>query len=575
MPSAPRTAALMSLVMLVLSACAGGGDVTGQDGGQRAADDPPGEDTVAVDDDAGADVDVDVDSAGTDDADPVGADDDTLVIAVEGEPSNLNPIFGDVYGSFNGDHWPIFSSLLTYDDDIELQPDLAADPPEISEDGRTVTVTLRDDVTWHDGMPFSAADVVFTYTSILDPDVATGLRDQLFDSMSSVEAVDDATVRFTLSRLDPAFLDKLTVGIVPEHLLEGEDLNTARFNVDPVGTGPFVFEEFREGERLVVSANPDFFGGDVGLDRVVFAFVGDENVRVARLEAGDIDVDAVGLFPRIAERFDGDDRYEVVGIPGEMYTLRLPSENPVLSDPRVRHAIGLAVDREGLVQALFDGRGRPAFGPFQPQHWAYDPAIEYDHDPDAAVAALEDAGWQEGPDGVRERDGEPLAFTYVHGSSPLDTNAALFIADAMRGLGMDVELEVVEDFADRNERLTEGAVTSGRPGNAFDPELDVYNAFHSDNIEGLGTNRSRIDDAAVDDAIEDGRASVDRDERREAYSRLQVALQDHGGVQYLVQRDYQMIVSTDVQGLNPGAADNHLHGWARALLWNLHEWELS
>ncbi len=133
-----------------------------------------------------------------------------------------------------------------------------------------VKVKLRDGVTWHDGTPFSAEDVVFTYRSILNPDVATGLRDQLFATLETVTATDDATVVFTLSRLDPAFPDKLTVGIVPAHLLQGEDLNTAAFNVAPVGTGPFVFEEFREGERLVVTANPDYFGPEVGLDRVIF-----------------------------------------------------------------------------------------------------------------------------------------------------------------------------------------------------------------------------------------------------------------------------------------------------------------
>lgn len=150
-----------------------------------------------------------------------GAASDTLVVALSDEPTNLNPIFGDLYGSIYGDHWPIFSSLLDYDQQLELTPDLAAAAPEISADGLTVTVALRDGVRWHDGEPFTADDVVFTYQAFLDPAVATTLRDELYDSLDSVEAVDERTVRFTLSRVDPAFPDKLTLGIVPEHVLAG------------------------------------------------------------------------------------------------------------------------------------------------------------------------------------------------------------------------------------------------------------------------------------------------------------------------------------------------------------------
>ncbi len=300
---------------------------------------------------------------------------------------------------------------------------------------------------------------------------------------------------------------------------------------------------------------------------------------MARLEAGEIDVDAVGLTPRVAQRFGGGEGYRIAGIPGEQFSLELPSQNPVLADARVRRAVGLAIDRPALVSALFDGAGRPAFGPFQPQHWAYEPSIAYDPDPDpeAAVALLEDAGWVEGSDGVRVRDGERLTLTYVHGPSPLDANAALFIADSLRGLGLELELEVVESFDDRIQRLAAGAVISGRPGNAFDPELEVYQAFHSDNIHdnSPGTNRTHIDDHRVDAAIEAGRATNDREERRRAYAQLQTALQDHGAVHYIAQRDYQLIVSNRVQGLDPGAIDSHLHGWSRAQLWNLHEWRLE
>src|SRR5690606_23051265 len=133
--------------------------------------------------------------------------------------------------------------LVAFDEDLELVPDLAAEMPEVSDDGRTVTVRLRDDVTFHDGEPFTSEDVVFTWNAILDPDVATPIRERLaLDGLvEGIRAVDDYSVEFTLTRLDPAFVERLYAGIVPAHALEGEDLNATAFNRAPIGTGPYQF----------------------------------------------------------------------------------------------------------------------------------------------------------------------------------------------------------------------------------------------------------------------------------------------------------------------------------------------
>ncbi|MGQ0680544.1 MAG: ABC transporter substrate-binding protein [Actinomycetota bacterium] len=504
--------------------------------------------------------------------------DSTLVIAVEGEPNNLNPVFGDVFASFNGDHWPIFAGLLDYNKQTELTPALASEMPEISADGLTVTVKLRDGVKWHDGEEFSSEDVVFTYEALLDPAVATSLRDLLFDALEGVEALDKTTVRFTLSRTDPAFLDKLVIGIVPAHILSGQDLNTTAFNINPIGTGPYVFEEFVEGERLSMTANPDYFGGTVGVPRLVFVFMDDENARVAQLEAGQIDIDAVGLTPRIAQRFEDSEAYRIVRIPGEMLSLNLPTHNPLLGDTRTRRAIGLAFDRSAFAQGLFLDFGRPAYSPIQPQHWAYDPSIAYDQNVDEAKSLLSQAGWQPGSDGVLEKSGQRFSLEFLHGTSPLDQNASVTIKDLLASIGIEARLEAVADFSERVERVGEtGAITTGRPGNAFDPDLFLRNDFHSEKAvdDSPGSNRNRISEPAIDAAIEKGASSLDRNQRKEAYSELQRALQAQGSAQFLAQRDYLPIVSKKVQGLDPGSIDGHLHGWSRALLWNLTAWQLG
>jgi len=502
---------------------------------------------------------------------------DTLVVALSDEPDNLNPIFGDLYGSIYGDHWPIFSSLLDYGQDVELQPDLATGMPEVSPDGRTVTVPLRDGVQWHDGEPFTADDVVFTYGAFLDPAVATGLRDELYDSLESVRALDEATVEFRLSRMDPAFPDKLTLGIVPEHVLAGQDLNTTPFNTAPIGTGPYRFEELRGGERMVLSANSDYYGGDVGISRLVYSFVPDENARASALRAGEIDVDAVGLPPRTAEETAATDGLELVRIPGEATVLLLPQQNPLFADPVVRDAVGLAVDRQAIAEGVFAGAARPIATPIPAGSWAASGIETSARDVEQARSLLDQAGWVAGPDGARARGGVPFAFplTYSAGSATAN-NTALALRDQLAEVGVDVTLEGL-GFDAQSDRLGAGTATLNTQGEAYDPGLTLFRAYHSSFIaDGEPfTDATQLNDPAVDSALEQARATLDRDQRAAAYADLEKALVADGSFLYLVRGENSLVVSDRIQGVQPKVREAHIHGFSRGLLWNVHEWTLA
>lgn len=506
-------------------------------------------------------------------SDPTASADGTLVIAVDAEPSNLNPIFGDVYGTIYGDHWPMFSSLLDHGPDLEPVPDLAVEVPALSDDGTSVTVTVRDDARWHDGEPVTAGDVAFTYRSILDPSVATSLRGLLFDSLESVEAVDDHRVRFDLNRPDPAFLDKLTIGIVPAHLLEGTDLNTAAFNRNPIGSGPFVFEEFRPGERIVMTANPDHHDGVPGLDRIVVRFIADDAARIAELESGGVDVDAAGLSSRAAERFRDRDGFDVVSIPGDLLTLTLPVTNPLFEEARVRRAIGLAIDRQKLVDGLAAGSGRIVDGPFFPDHWAAPDEPSSAFDPDTARAELQDAGWELDGDHL-VRDGQRFRFDLVYGHGNVTDTAALAIRDMLADVGIEVRPETLE-HGPMVERVHAGAASLQSLGNAYDPALDVFEMYHSSLADDPDGNVARIEDEAIDAAIERGRTALDRDDRIEAYHELQRLLTEQGSWQYLLQADAHYVIGADVEGISPQPREGHNHGFSRGLLWNLASWRIA
>ncbi len=237
------------------------------------------------------------------------AADGTLVIALPSQPENLNPIASD--NVYEGNQ-KFFNGLLRYDKELRAQPDLASAMPERSADGKTVTVELRDDVTFHDGTKLTAKDVAFTYNAILDKDSASPLA-TLLDTLDEATAVDATTVRFQLNRADPAFYDKLQVGIVPAAALEGKDIKTASFNRRPIGTGPYVLKEFEPGGRIVMEANANYFRGAPKIKRIVMTAVEDENARVALLEKGT--VDAAGIVPKLAERVRRNGDYNVFEVP--------------------------------------------------------------------------------------------------------------------------------------------------------------------------------------------------------------------------------------------------------------------
>src|SRR5262249_25548015 len=233
-----------------------------------------------------------------------------MVIGLSGDATSLNPVIATDSMSYIAE-WPICDSLLELDQSLGVKP-LLAESWETSKDGLTYTFHLKKGVKWHDGKPFTARDVAFTFYSVLDPKVTTPHR-AYFDALVGfpeltakenpkrpeeltarpIEIVDDHTVRFRLRYPSGSFLAVLVnprAGIIPEHLLKGADLNTAEFNRKPVGTGPFKFVEWRRGERIVMEANEKSHGGRPALNRLIFRIIPDAVVLLQELRSGGVDL---------------------------------------------------------------------------------------------------------------------------------------------------------------------------------------------------------------------------------------------------------------------------------------------
>ncbi|NNN31481.1 ABC transporter substrate-binding protein [Streptomyces sp. S3(2020)] len=494
-----------------------------------------------------------------------GAAGEAVVIGVGSEPDTLSPLLG--YGKDGNSK--IFDGLLARDTDLKLRPALAKTLPEVADDGRTYTYTLREGVEFSDGEPLTSADVVFTYETILDAKTNNTARSEL-DAVKDVRADGDDKVVFTLKYPYAPFTGRTVLPIVPEHIAGKQDPNTGAFNTKPVGTGPYVLADWRKGEKLTFKANPHYWGGVPKVKTLTMAIVEDDDVRATRLRSGDLD--GAVLPPNLAAAFKDDEgkkTYEAKSY--DFRTVTLPTAGEVTGDRAIRQALDAAVDRETMVDKILDGAGRAAYGPLPVDDPWFAKGIEHGQDLDKAGRILDAAGWKAGGDGVRVKDGRKASFTllYPSGDKVRQDHALAYASDAKKtGIEVKVESatwEVIEP------RMKDDAVLAGG-GSTGDPDFGLYTLLHS-SLAGNGfNNMGRYDNPAVDKALDTGRRSSDTATRTKAYDTLQRELVKNPGSTFLTHIDHVYVLADRWEGLTT-QLEPHEHGFASGPWWNLEDWQ--
>jgi len=410
----------------------------------------------------------------------------------------------------------IFDGLVYYDFDLTPKPALA-ERWEVAPDGLTITFHLRKGVKWHDGKPFSAADVKWTLENVWK--TVHPRNKALFENVSSVETPDDTTVILKLSKPSLPILSVINgVGapILPKHLYEGTDLLNNPYNNKPVGTGPFVFKEWKKGEYVTLERNPDYWDtGKPHLDKIVFRVIPDAAARAAALEKGEVqyapfnpvpfrDVERLAALPNLKVETRG---YEWLS---PVLYLDLNVDNPYLKDVRVRHAIAHALDKEAVAKVVWFGYGKPAVSPVPSTLGAFHDAgvTKYPFDPRKAEALLDDAGFKRGPDGVR--------FSITHDYLPYGDDykrTGEYLKQALKRVGIEVTLRSQDSaafikrvYADRDFDIS-SSYNAAFP----DPQIGVVREYWSGwlGTKTPWTNGSGYRNAKVDALIQ--AAAVDGD----------------------------------------------------------------
>ena len=476
-------------------------------------------------------------------------DPDVIVVALRSAPNNLNPMLAnDEFSSRIGQL--VFSSLMDLGDDLRPQPTLA-DRIE-SPDAKTHIVHLKRGVRFHDGRELTSADVVYTYGLLLDPQFVSPYKGG-FRNLAAVKAIDAYSVLFTLTEPSVAFDVQLTTPpIIPAGSVEA-------LSRMPVGTGPYRFVRYDVESQVVLSAFAGYFRGAPSNRGMILKIIPDDTMRGLELRKGSVDVVVNQMPPDIVYRFEERREIQVSRQPGmDLSYIGFNMRDPVVSDVRVRYAIGHAIDREAIVKHLRRGLASVATGVLPPQVWAAEPGVrQYPHDPERAKQLFDEAGYRD-PDG----DGpqmRPLSLTLKVGNTEEVLLQATVVQQDLRRVGVELDVrsyEFATMFADVVSGNFQLSSLQWIGGALADPDI-LRRIFHSAQEPPNGFNRGRYRNPAVDRLLDLASASLEEADRKRYYSEAQKLIADDAPYIPIWHRTHAVIGQPYLTGLHINPAGNY------------------
>jgi peptide/nickel transport system substrate-binding protein len=481
----------------------------------------------------------------------------TYVEGVMGNPQAINPIFAQANPVDQDLVALIFEGLTRFDEHGTVVPPLA-ESWSISPEGTAYTFHLRQDVIWHDGAPFTADDVVLTINAMQSPDFqgASFLADMWRTVV--VEPLDTYTVRFTLREPFAPFLDYTTIGILPAHVLAGVSVQAmaeSKFNVSPIGTGPFKVDEV-SAERIVLVANPTHYRSRPYLDRIEFQFYPDHDSVYEARKRGEVDGIA-RVLPEHLGAIGQDRSLTLYTAPLSGYNMVfLNLDRGIFQEQAVRQAMMYALDRQKMVDSILGGQGVVVHSPILPNSWAYDTEVpRYDHDLKKAIQLLEDAGWyDDDKNGVRERGPLTLEFSLItNQDDPVRVALIYEISRQLAEVGIRAVPETVpwdELVGDKLRLRRFDALLSGWQN--LPPDPDPYPYWHSSQANENGLNFASYINPQMDALLEEARFTTDTQRRMELYLRFQEMFASEVPSLLLYQPVYNYAVDSSVNAVQIG-----------------------
>ncbi len=475
-------------------------------------------------------------------------DADTFYTSASSDPDILNPVLSNE--AFAGQIFDyINDTLIDRDRDTqEFIPELA-ERWTVSPDHLQYTFHLRKDVKWHDGQPFTADDVIYSFNKIQDPEVEAPFLRVYYADIEKLEKLDDHTIRFTYRK--PYFMALSvcgTIPLLPKHIFDdGQDFNKHSANRHPIGTGPFEFAEWTTGRKVVLKRNENYWGKKPAFKKVIFSIISDDTVRLQVLKKGELDM--LSLRPiqwaRQTESKDFNERFGKYRYtsPGYSY-IAWNSKNPLFTDKRVRQALTQLIDRDKIMKKLQFGQGIVVASPFFIESPQYHPTLKpWPYDVAAAKTLLAEVGYADTDgDGFLDKDGKKFTFTFRFPSaSKTAERISTIMKEDFKDAGIDMNIERME-WAVFLEKLQKKEFEATSLGWSTGFEGDPYQIWHSSqSTVDKGNNFVSFENKEADSLIENARSEFDPQKRNAMYHRLQEIIHDEQPYTFLFS-SYSLVV---------------------------------
>lgn len=486
------------------------------------------------------------------------ASNEKILVYGSGDYSSINPALYE-HGEINS---LIFSGLTAHDSKNKIIPSLA-ESWTLDKATNAYTFKLRNDVKWHDEKPFTAEDVKFTLNTIMNPDNASEIASN-YEDISKIEVLDTVTLKITLKAPNVAMLDYLTIGILPQHLLEGKNIATDEFNRFPIGTGPYKMESWDKGQSISLVKNKDFYVKEPQIDKIIFKIVEDSTARALQLKSKELDLAQV--TPHDAKQFNDNMKFIVHYMTTSDYRgIMYNFNNPFFKENReIPNALSYAIDRNAILNSVLLGHGKVAYSPLQAGEYNNPNIEKFDYNPAKTKELLENAGWKLGKDGIYAKNGKKLSFTInCKAGDQVRADMANICAQQFKAVGVEMKVAIPSKIDwDNQDAFLVGW------GSPFDPDDHTYKVFGT----GKGNNYNSYSNANVDELLTKARESDVKAERLKYYQEFQTELTKDMPYSFIAYIDAIYVAKPNLQGITPETILGH-HGVG--IFWNVYDWTIQ
>jgi peptide/nickel transport system substrate-binding protein len=472
----------------------------------------------------------------------------TLYIHLTSEPSHLNPITSTEAVAFSINNYT-YETLLDRDyDTLELKSQLA-ERWEISPDKLKYRFYLKKGILWSDGVELTADDIIYSYNKIKDPKVASAPLKVYYIDVKRMRKIDRYTIEFLYSK--PYFRALEICGgipIVPRHIFnDGTDFNTHKNNRYPIGTGPYKFERWDTGKRIILTLNEKYRGKKPEIRRVYYKIVPEINVALQMLKKGELDLMSIRSIQWVrqtnSEKFNSS-FYKLKYFTPNYNYIGWNARKVWFNDKRVRIALTHLINRKAILEKLQFGLGKIVTGNFYIFSKDYNKSIQsWSYDPERGARLLRDAGWEDNDkDGILDKDGEKFSFTFtIPSGSKFAERLATILKEDFSGVGIEMEINRFE-WAVFVKKLHERDFDAVTLAWSLDWESDPYQLWHSTQVK-QGSNFCAFVNREADSIIEKGRREFNRKKRMRMYHRFHEIIHEEQPYTFLFCNPALVVVS--------------------------------